>query len=283
MTKSKISTNAESVLIENKKQIRKIAVKIAFIYIVLGLLWILFSDRLVGSIFTNIKMLSIAQTIKGWFFIIASGMVVYLLIFKQLKIRHKTGIELLNSQRQMDIMVKQTGLLVYKYDLKERMIDWSGAVKEVTGYEPLELKSSSLEDWALMIHEDDRDEVLSNLAEAEKQKALFRIEYRWQKKTDEFIFVEDFGYFLEAENGRAEKMIGFMKDISEHKFKEQKLSRYSSGLEVLVAERTKDLEDKNEELQRFNKLFVGREFRIKELKDKLKENGLDYSSGMSES
>lgn len=283
MTKSKINTNAESVLIENKKQIRKIAVKIAFIYIVLGLLWILFSDRLVGSIFTNIKMLSIAQTIKGWFFIIASGMVVYLLIIKQLKIRHKTGIELLNSQRQMDIMVKQTGLLVYKYDLKERMIDWSGAVKEVTGYEPLELKSSSLEDWALMIHEDDRDEVLSNLAEAEKQKALFRIEYRWQKKTDEFIFVEDFGYFLEAENGRAEKMIGFMKDISEHKFKEQKLSRYSSGLEVLVAERTKDLEDKNEELQRFNKLFVGREFRIKELKDKLKENGLDYSSGMSES
>lgn len=280
--KSKSNSSNESVLLDDKKQIRKIALRIALTYIVLGLLWILFSDKLVSSIFSNIKMLSIAQTIKGWFFIITSGLIVYLLIIKQLKIRHKTSIELLNSQRQMAIMVKQTGLLVYKYDLKKRMIIWSGAVKEVTGYNPEELKSSSLEDWALLIHEEDRDDVLSKLAEAEKQKALFRIEYRWQKKTNEFIFVEDFGYFLEDENGSVEKMIGFMKDITEHKLKEQKLSHYNNGLEVLVTKRTKELEDKNEELQRFNTLFVGREFRIKELREKLRENGLDYSSDEGE-
>jgi len=36
-------------------------------------------------------------------------------------------------------------------------------------------------------------------------------------------------------------------------------------------ERTKDIEAKNKELERFNKLFVGREFRIKELREKVKE------------
>jgi len=280
---TKPNSSNEIVILADKKQIHKIALKITLTYIIFGLLWILLSDKLVGSIFTNIKMLSIAQTIKGWFFIFISGWVIYLLVMTQLKIRQKTSMKLVSSQRQMDVMVKQTGLLVYKYDLKNRMITWSGAVKDVTGYSHEELKRSSLEEWALMIHEDDREEVLSKLAEAERQKALFRIEYRWLKKTKDFIFVEDFGYFLEDENGRAEKMIGFMKDITEHKLKEQKLSQYSTDLEVLVAERTKELEDKNEELQRFNKLFVGREFRIKELKEKLKANGLDYSIGTRES
>ena len=42
-------------------------------------------------------------------------------------------------------------------------------------------------------------------------------------------------------------------------------------LEVLVQERTAELEEKNKELERLNDIFIGREFRIKELNDKVKE------------
>ncbi len=56
------------------------------------------------------------------------------------------------------------------------------------------------------------------------------------------------------------------------------LQRHTGELEVKVAERTKDLlqvnislKGKNVELERFNDLFVNREFRIKELKEKIKE------------
>lgn len=54
----------------------------------------------------------------------------------------------------------------------------------------------------------------------------------------------------------------------------EKIQSESDILEQKVEERTRELEEKNEELQRFNKLFVDREFRIKELRDqvaKLKE------------
>lgn len=47
------------------------------------------------------------------------------------------------------------------------------------------------------------------------------------------------------------------------------LEKYKGHLEELVKDRTRELEEKNEELERFNQLFVGREFRIKELKEKL--------------
>ena len=42
-------------------------------------------------------------------------------------------------------------------------------------------------------------------------------------------------------------------------------------LETLVKEQTNKLEEKVTELERMNDLFVGRELRIKELKDKIKE------------
>ncbi|MCB0821077.1 MAG: hypothetical protein KDC09_00165 [Bacteroidales bacterium] len=64
----------------------------------------------------------------------------------------------------------------------------------------------------------------------------------------------------------------------------EELSRIKANLELLVKKRTSEIEEKNkklqisneelkklnEELERFNTLFVGREFRIKELRDKIK-------------
>jgi PAS domain S-box-containing protein len=60
------------------------------------------------------------------------------------------------------------------------------------------------------------------------------------------------------------------KDITERKQVEEELKQYREHLEEMVKTRTAELEDKNVELKRFNKLFVGREFRIKELRDKVK-------------
>ncbi len=47
----------------------------------------------------------------------------------------------------------------------------------------------------------------------------------------------------------------------------EELESHKNNLEELVRERVKELELKNEELEKYNKLFIGREFRIKELKD----------------
>jgi len=67
-----------------------------------------------------------------------------------------------------------------------------------------------------------------------------------------------------------EIVISFI-DITERKLAEQELTKHREHLEDLVKERTKELEIKNKELERFNNLFVDREFRIKELKEKIKK------------
>ena len=52
---------------------------------------------------------------------------------------------------------------------------------------------------------------------------------------------------------------------------EDELRKHRDHLEKLVDERTRELEGKNRDLERYNRLFVDREFRIKELREKLNE------------
>ena len=53
--------------------------------------------------------------------------------------------------------------------------------------------------------------------------------------------------------------------------KDNFLEKYKKHLETIVKEQTNKLEEQVEELERMNDLFVGREFRIKELRDKIKK------------
>lgn len=66
---------------------------------------------------------------------------------------------------------------------------------------------------------------------------------------------------------KTKNITGILRDITLRKQGEEELNMYRENLEELVKVRTKDLEEKNDKLERFNELFVGREFRIKELKE----------------
>ncbi len=55
------------------------------------------------------------------------------------------------------------------------------------------------------------------------------------------------------------------------KISESKLTNQRQHLEVLVEERTHELKEKVDELEKYHDLFVQREFRIKELKDQLRD------------
>jgi len=61
------------------------------------------------------------------------------------------------------------------------------------------------------------------------------------------------------------------KQVAMRKQADEELKKHHEHLEELVEERTKKLKEKNSELEKFNKLFVDREFRIKKLRDKIKE------------
>ena len=58
--------------------------KFTFIYLLLGLLWILFSDRMIGSMITDHDYLTRLQTYKGWFYVILTAILFFHILRKHL-------------------------------------------------------------------------------------------------------------------------------------------------------------------------------------------------------
>ncbi len=95
------------------------------------------------------------------------------------------------------------------------------------------------------------------------------------EKESHFRPDDEIGELATSFNSMTRKLVDSLKkqesEIEERQQVEKELKKHRELLEELVKERTRELGEKNIELERFNKLFIGREFRIKELKNKVKE------------
>lgn len=96
-------------------------------------------------------------------------------------------------------------------------------------------------------------------------------------KQDGEMAVESFGrtFFVTCtpvndQQGKLQKCIHIATDITQQKQDEAELRKHRDHLEELVNERTAELESKNAELERMNRLFVGRELRMVELKEEIR-------------
>ncbi len=76
--------------------------------------------------------------------------------------------------------------------------------------------------------------------------------------------------------GKLTGAVHIINDITSRRKVEDELKNHRENLEKLVKDRTSELEEKNKELERMNNIFVEREFRIKELRDKIKELTYKY-------
>jgi signal transduction histidine kinase len=69
----------------------RIAIKVTFIYFLIGFLWILFSDQLIYKLAETSDVITTIQTYKGWFFVSVTSILLYFLI--RMELRKKNEIE----------------------------------------------------------------------------------------------------------------------------------------------------------------------------------------------
>lgn len=104
------------------------------------------------------------------------------------------------------------------------------------------------------------------------KKSYYYSEFRLKTKAGVWKWVDGQGRITKYdEDGKPMELIGISRIIDDKKRAEEEIRKYKEHLEEMVLNRTEELETKNKELEKFNTLFVGREFRIKELKRKNKE------------
>mgnify|MGYP001190384072 CR=1 FL=1 len=80
---------------------RSVPLKIAAIYLVISVLWIVFSDQLVSLLFQDSHMITQAQTLKGWFFVGSTAAVIFFLLRREIAIYINTADSLRQTSQEL--------------------------------------------------------------------------------------------------------------------------------------------------------------------------------------
>jgi len=140
----------------------------------------------------------------------------YIVISRDITELKTTERELVQWKQRYEAATVAARQVFYDYNLITDEIVWGGAYKETLGYDAKELKSNT-KSWINLIHPDDSDAYQATYQLALDNKKYFHHEYRVQHKNQSYIFVQEDGRFLYGEDDAAERMIGFIVDISERK------------------------------------------------------------------
>ncbi len=141
-------------------------------------------------------------------------------------------------------------------------IEVNQAVTRILGYSVGEFISKP---FLELIHPDDRQKTTDKKEGQLEGKDVTLFENRYLCKNGSYKWIAWHG--TKADDNAIVTAIG--SDISERKIAEKELATYRENLEKLVRDRTKELEDKNKELDNTLKVFVGREQKIRDLEMQL--------------
>jgi two-component sensor histidine kinase len=119
-----------------KSKPKATTLRIVFIYFILGVLWILFSDRLTLIFFPDPEHILQVQTIKGWFYVAFTTGLLYILIHRELLIQRRHTEETKALSRELHHRVKNNlqlmlSLINLQQDQYQESSDTSMALGEV--------------------------------------------------------------------------------------------------------------------------------------------------------
>lgn len=129
-----------------------IALRTTVLYVVIGGLWILLSDRAVRSLDGNEDLFMKLSTYKGWFFVVATGALLYVTLRTQLQrwgseftARKHAEAELKASQSRVQLLLESTHDILFMLDLEGRYVKYIGpsefstAESAIVGKHPAEV------------------------------------------------------------------------------------------------------------------------------------------------
>ena len=128
-----------------KNQQLSSALKISLIYALIGGLWILLSDQAATILFTSPDQLSIVQTYKGWFYVIVTAFILFVLIKNE---KNTLGI----AEQNFTELFESTTEGIFRSSPEGRFINVNAALSQIFGYESPEEMIEKISDISMQIH-----------------------------------------------------------------------------------------------------------------------------------
>ncbi len=202
------------------------ALRIVAIYLCFGLVWIFFSDSLLGILVSDHEKFKQYSIYKGWFYITFISILLYILISNTLKEKTDTERSLHASEDRWKFALEGAGDGVWDWNMETDEVFRSARWKEIYGYSDSEMNSSAT-DGRTLIHPEDAARALADTqAYLEGKKETFVSEFRLRCKDGSWKWTLSRGMVISrGEDGRPLRMIGTHTDISERKHSEAQVFR----------------------------------------------------------
>ena len=169
-------------------------------------------------------------------------------------------------------LLKETGKIAkiggWEFDPETGKGSWTEEVARIHDLEPNE--PTNMEKGVSFYTKESKKRIEKAIKNAITKKQSYNLELEFKTAKGVNKWVRSIGTPVVVGN-KVVKIRGSFQDITNEKNSEMELHKHRDHLEELVKERTEELEATLKDVERMNKLFTGREIRIKELKNKISE------------
>ena len=232
-------------------------IRIIIVYLTMGILWILLSDKLLEVLVDDPAQIAAFQLYKGWFYVVATSGIFYLIIKSKIDLFKITIDKMEESYKQLDGTYSQLKDLDLKlrnqFDISEQMKkdlllsdqryelaasgsndgiwDWniltgeyyiSDGWKETLGFH--KEFENSFSSWLKQIHPADLENVQKHITTyLSRTSGQYESTFRVQRSDGEYIWILSKGKAVWDESGKAYRMAGSHTDITRQKELEEQL------------------------------------------------------------
>ena len=203
-----------------------IALRIFFIYILFGLLWIFFSDRILQNLVTTQQQFTQYSIYKGWAFITLTAVLLYFLVRENILEYLAVENSLHVSEDRWKFALEGAGDGVWDWNMVTDQVFRSARWKKIYGYTDQELNGSA-ECGRKLVHPDDLSRMIEDTkAYLEGKTAIYMSEFRLLCKDGSWKWTLSRGMVINYDaEGKPLRMIGTHTDISERKKAEAEVFR----------------------------------------------------------
>lgn len=244
--------NEFSDFLELKKNLnpRFESLKIIIIYMIIGGLWILLSDKVLDVFINDTNIFKQVQLYKGWFYVVVTGVIFYFIINSKMMLfkvaidkilevydevssankelmvmeeelihqydeleRHRN--ELIISNQRYELAVEGSNDGIWDWDLQTGVYFFSIKWKKDLGYDKDELEDT-LETWKTLLHREDLQRTLDKIeAYLTSKEAIYEDTYRIRCKDGQYRWILSRGKGVCDSHGNPIRVAGSHTDITE--------------------------------------------------------------------
>jgi len=184
--------------------------------------------------------------------------------------RKETEKVLLQSEERLRLSLSGADLGMWDWKVVDGSVIFDERWAEMLGYRLDEIEPN-VKAWQNLVHPDDMQNIMKTLNDhLEGRTKTYKTEHRLRHKSNKWIWVLDSGRVIEREaQGKALRVCGTHRDITERKKIEKELEKNYEILEEKVKERTSEIQEMNFAL---NVLLKKRDDDKKEMEEKIFTN-----------